>query len=143
MNRRLLYGRHRKRRLRVCEAKPEDGAAARRLLGDDGAAVRLRHFADDGEPEAGPGKRAGGGGPVEAVEDVLAILLGDPGAVVADPQLAVDERDLDVRAGRAPLAGVLEQVPDRAFEAVARPVQRRRLELRVEGEVRKAAVGPL
>ena len=56
------------------------------------------------------------GGAVEAVEDVRQVLRGDARAVVANRDLAVAHRDLDLAAGRAPLGRVVEQVRDRPLE---------------------------
>ena len=61
------------------------------------------------------------GGPVEAVEDERQVGLVDPGAVVADGQLAAVHGDLDRAAGRAPLDGVVEQVATARSSAAGTP----------------------
>src|SRR5207247_3782527 len=71
-------------------------------------------------------------GAVEAVEDVLAVLGRNPGTVVADAELLARERDVDARAGLRPLAGVLEQVPDRPLDPLLYPFDGRRLAVCVE-----------
>ena len=78
--------------------------------------MRPRRLAHDREPEPGARLRPGGGRAVEAVEDPCDVLVGDPGAVVGDDDLAVADGHFDRRAGRAVLDRVVEQVQDGALE---------------------------
>src|SRR5207237_8327891 len=120
------------------EAEPKQGAAARRILGGDASAVSLGDLAHDCEAEPRARERARVGRAVEAVEHVLAVLGSDAGTVIADAKLAPRQSHLDARAGRRPLAGVLEQVPDGALEPLGDALDRGRLDVRVEMHVRKA-----
>src|SRR4051812_22655209 len=90
--------------------------------------MRLRYLADDGEPEPRARHRSRRRRAVEALEDEGPVLLVDPRAVVADGQVAARERDLDRASLAAPLAGVLEQVPDRALHPIAIAVDDGRLD---------------
>src|SRR5581483_11984435 len=126
--------RGRVRAVRGREAELEAGASARSLVDRDRAAVRLRDLLDDREPEPRPRQRAGVRRAVEALEDVRAVLLGDAGAAVADAQDAARERDVDGRARRAPLRGVLEQVRDGPLEARRVALDGRLGERRGEGD---------
>ena len=75
-------------------------------------------LADDGETEARSGRAPRALGPPEAIEHEGDVLGCDARAVVAHGDLAVVHRDVDLTAGRAPLAGVVEQVADGAFDPV-------------------------
>jgi len=120
------------------QAEPKKRAAAVGFLGGDRAAVRIRDLAHDREPETGAGQRPRVRGAVEAVEDVLAVLGRDARAVVAHDQIAVLEDHVDGRAFAAPLAGVLEQVPDRPLEPFRISLDDRRLDPGRPGELREA-----
>ena len=91
----------------------------------DRAAVRLSDLPHDREPEsaAAARTRAPVVGAPEAVEDPLAVLGRDPGAVVRDgkPGPAVDlpVREPDARPLGRHAHGVVEQVRDRPLEHVA------------------------
>ena len=90
-----------------------------------------------------PGARAAArrGSAVEAVEHERQVLVGDPGAVVADDQLAVAQRHLDRAA--AVLGGVVEQVRDGPVEPPADPLDQHRFEARREAHAGRVARGPL
>src|SRR5215470_2320152 len=118
--------------LRSREAQPEQRPAAGRLLRGDGAAVRLGHLSHNCEPETRAGKGPRVRRAIEPVEDVLAVLRRDPRAVIADTNFAACEGDLDRRPRRAPLPGVLEQVPDGTLEPFRNALDDRRLELCLE-----------
>ena len=79
-------------------------------------------------------------GAVEAIEDVGQILLREALAVIAHRHGAICERDLDRAARRAPLARVVEQVRDRAGDALGLAADDRRLERALEREVGEAAL---
>src|SRR5579862_2444120 len=113
---------------RAVEAEPYDRAAVCGVLGLDFAPVSLGDLTHDREAETRAGHRAGIGRAVEPVEDQWPVLVGEPWPVIAHSQLAVVQRHLDRAAVPAPLAGVLEQVPDGALHAVLVAVDERRLE---------------
>jgi protocatechuate 3,4-dioxygenase beta subunit len=104
--------------MRRAEAYADDSASAGSVTRLHVTAVRLGGLADDGEPETGAGHPARARGPVEAVEDVWKVLVGQAGAVIADGDRPIGERYLHHSAGRAPLAGVVEQVRDRAADSL-------------------------
>src|SRR5690349_13410769 len=110
------------------ETQPHERPAVPGVLGLHRAAMRLGHLADDREPEAGAGHRARRGRAVEAIEDEGTVLVGESRPVVPHLQLAAGERDLDRAPVAAPLAGVLEQVPDGALHPVAITVDDGRLQ---------------
>ena len=112
------------------EAQPHERAAVPGVLRLHGAAVRLGDLADDREAEPGarhrreprPSGRSGrrrGAGPRRRIP-----------ARGRAPAARRRERDLDRAAFAAPLAGVLEQVPDGPLHPVA--VRRRRRSARAE-----------
>ena len=70
-------------------------------------------------PRPEPGHPARGARAVEAVEDVREVLVGDPGAVVSHDELSVVHLDLDLRARRAPLRRVVEEVRRQRARCVA------------------------
>jgi hypothetical protein len=74
--------------------------------------VGLGNLTDDREPETRARHSARRSRSVEAVEDVGKVLLVDTRPMVAHGHLAVAYRDLDLPACRAPLRGVVEQVPN-------------------------------
>ena len=78
---------------------------------------------DSFQAEAGSEHPAGAVGAVEALEDVREVGFREAGAVVADLERAVAQRDLDHAARRAPLDGVVEQVRDRAVDAAERDAE--------------------
>ena len=86
--------------------------------GGDAAAMLLGDLADDREPETAALTRARIGAAVEAVEDVGQVVLDDAVTVVADGHAVRVDRDLD----RAAVAGVprrvVQQVVDRADQAL-------------------------
>ena len=92
----------------------------------------LRDVADDRQAEPGAGHAAGGVRPVEAVEHARGFRGVDAGPVVGDDDLARQQPDLDGRAVRVELGGVLQQVADGALQRPAacrarhRPGRRRR-----------------
>ena len=95
------------------QPRSEDRAAAGAFSAVASPPCAERDLADDREPEPRAGQVARVRGPVEAVEDVGEVLLGDPRAVVAHGHLGAGHRDVD---RVAPLRGVVEQVRDRAVE---------------------------
>src|SRR3954467_1045356 len=115
--------------------------------------MRLRDLADDREPQAGAGHRTRCRGSIETVEDVLAILFRDPGAVVPNAKLTLRERHVDARAGARPLARVLQQVPHPTpqpprdppptLEPLGNPLDRRLFEVGVPMHAREAGSGAL
>ena len=80
------------------EAEGENAAAARSALAADIAAVVARDSCRKGETESGAGDAAGKGivSAVEALEDLLLLARGDPGAPIEnrDANIAI----LDARA---------------------------------------------
>ncbi len=81
------------------------------------AALDLDHLGDDGQTEARTREAAGGRGAVEAVEDVGQIARCNARSVVVDHHPALTCRHLDVRTGGAPLARVVQEVPNGAATA--------------------------
>ena len=71
-------------------------------------------------PSPEPGRPRARGRAVEAVEEPLAVLVGDPRPAIAHRHGAVCDGDLD-RLARAPADRVLEQIDDRTVEARRRP----------------------
>ncbi len=94
-------------------------------------------------PRPEPGRPRAAGRAVEAVEDVGQVGLGDAGAVVTHHDGAVPALDGDRLAGRAPLAGVVEQVAHGAAEAVGMARHPARLGVEVEPHVFRPPVGVL
>src|SRR5262245_25316678 len=95
-------------------------AAVRRGVEDELAAAAADKLPCDGEPQPAPAGVACAGvvEPGEAVEDALAVVVGNSGAVVGhcdDRSLRrTTERQVDARAGVA--TGVVDEVADDAFE---------------------------
>ena len=98
------------------ELEREPGSAGGVARGMHGSPVRLGEVAHEREPEARAGHRARAGRAIEAVEHARQVLVGDAGAVVAHLEAALPHLDLDRAARRTPLAGVVEQVRDRAVQ---------------------------
>src|SRR5437773_5334684 len=73
----------------VCNTQPHQRAATGGGLGADAPAVRLGDLAHDRETEAGARHAARGRRPVEPLEDVRQVGVGDPRPAVAHRQLAV------------------------------------------------------
>src|SRR5436190_1921725 len=116
------------------EAHGDDCAAARRVRGDRPSAAGLGRLPHDRQPEARPRQRPGALRAKEAVEHVWEVVVLEAWAVVAHRQLAAAQPHLDEAAGRAPLARIVDQVRDRAHEALLLTTHERRLELEVERE---------
>src|SRR5262249_51803644 len=106
----------------------------------DLTAVRVRHLADDREAEAGAWHPARRARTVEALEHVRQVLIGDPGAVVADDHLAVLYLERNLSPGRAALAGAVEEVAHRSLDRRRDAAHHRFLQLR--GEVHSRPVPP-
>ncbi len=94
-------------------------------------------------PSPEPGAAACRVGAIEAVEDKAAVGRRDPRPAVAHRQLAVVQPDVDGRARRVPLRGVVEQVGDGAVEPRGHALDQRRLELGGEGDARRVSACPL
>lgn len=123
----------------------EAGAAAPAGVDADCAVVFLDGLADDGQTEAG----AVGPGGEEGLENLVPVLLLDPGTVVADrdgdPVLTVGQADFlgldldNLPAGRAEGDGVLDQMAeDREHLPAISPD----IEVVVEGELQVAGARP-
>ena len=110
------------------ETQSHERTAAWCLLRGHRPALGLHDLTDDREAEPRAGKRAGVCRAVESVEDSLAVLGGDTRPVIADDKLAMLEDDVDGRSFPAPLARVLEQVPDRTLEPLRISIDDGRLE---------------
>src|SRR5690606_38947518 len=84
--RRLLLARAAPRRPEPRQHEGHPRPALGRRAGRDAAPVRLDDRAGDRQAKAGAALPAGAGGvgAVEPVEDAVALVLGDPGAVVLD-----------------------------------------------------------
>ena len=98
---------------------------------------------DDREPEPRAGQGARCGSPVEAVEHMRQIGLGDAGPVVAHRERPVGEPDLDRAVGRAPLDRVVEHVVDRALQPRAGSGKPVGLEPALETQLRRSLLRPL
>ena len=94
----------------------------------------LTTWATMARPRPEPGRPRACGRAVEAVEDVRQVRLGDARPVVAHDDGALVAFDRHGLAGRAPLAGVVEQVADGPAQAVvaAHDPAGRRVELEVD-----------
>ena len=118
---------------------PPSGAFSARAVPPCSSATRCTIA----RPRPEPGLAARLVGAPEAVEDLVEVAGGKPGAVVADGDPAAVDRDLDRAAGRAPLAGVVEHVRDRPAEPLGVGVDQAGLELALEAEAAGAALGAL
>ena len=106
--------------------------------------MALDGLLDDREPEPRAGQGTSRSGPVEAVEDVRQVGLGDPGPVVAHGQPPVGEPDLDGAAGRAPLDRVVENVVDARARAAIGPRRTGRARSRLSKlQLRRPVLRPL
>jgi hypothetical protein len=96
----------------------EQAAQILALLKRDRTAVDLGDIADDGEAEAGAG--LAGIEPGAAIEDRLALALGDAGAVVLDLDLHPFGRgaDRDEDPALAIFGGVLNEVAEQLVEVL-------------------------
>src|SRR5437867_882906 len=119
--RKSLY-RRASRQLETRDLERDASAAGRRVSGPDPALVRLDDRPGDREAEAAAA-RARGIGPVEAIEDELALARRDPRPVVVDhhPQVAAggDRGDSDDAVDRGVLDRVADHVPEHLREAIA------------------------
>src|SRR5436190_4928235 len=119
--RKSLY-RRASRRLETRDLERDASAAGRRVSGPDPALVRLDDRPGDREAEAAAAAaaRARGIGPVEAIEDELALARRDPRPVVVDhdPQVAAggDRGDGDDAVDRSVLDRVADHVPEHLRE---------------------------
>src|SRR3954466_10900968 len=105
----------------------EAGAQVLAPLQPHRPAVDLRDVADDGEAEAGAG--LAGVEPGAAVEDALALLLGDAAAVVLDLDLDALGVGLPRHKARAAaiFGGVLDEVAEHLVQILALDPDRGRL----------------
>src|SRR5437764_2433355 len=113
----MARSRGRKARWAGGETEEEGGAAARRAVDADGAAVRLDHGAADGEADAaGRGSFAA----AEGLEDPFPLEFGDTDPLVADPHLDLvvylAAFDGDRRCRRRVPRRVLQQIGDYLVE---------------------------
>ncbi len=122
------------------EAQSQGGSPARGIVGCELGSVRVGDLANDGQAQARAWSTAGLAGSVEAVEDKGQILDVDPGAVVADPELAIMKTDLDRPALGTPLCGIVEEVVDGAAEPTGNALHSARFEIEFEVEIGSVAL---
>src|SRR3954452_10726992 len=94
--------------------------------------MRLGRLAHDRQAEPGAGQRPRSVGSEEALEHAWQVVGLEARPMVANAERAVAQLHLDQSARRAPAASVVQEVGDRAADALGLAGDDRRLDLRLE-----------